>query len=98
MYSEENTGKIILIPSFMGEDDASIIPDQVKTMVHSMTEFIVENAKTARRYLRAIGYKKNFDTEVTIRELDKHADHQNCEALLANVFKGIDCGWDHLGR
>jgi 16S rRNA (cytidine1402-2'-O)-methyltransferase len=57
-----------------------------------MTEFIVENAKTARRYLRAIGYKKNFDTEVTIRELDKHADHQNCEALLQNVFKGIDCG------
>ena len=83
---------MILIPSFMGEENASIIPDQVKMMVHPMTDFIVENAKTARRYLRAIGYKKNFYTEVTMHELDKHADHQNFELLLQNVLKGVDCG------
>jgi 16S rRNA (cytidine1402-2'-O)-methyltransferase len=88
----QNTGKIILIPSFLGEDDASIICESVKKTVEPLTEFIVENAKTARRYLRAIGYKKNFDTEVTIHELDKHATHQNCELLLQNVFKGNDCG------
>jgi len=76
----------------MGQDDTSIIPDQVKTTILPLTEFIVENAKTARRYLRAIGYKKNFDTEVTIRELDKHAEHQNCESLLQNVLRGTDCG------
>lgn len=92
MYSEESTGKIILIPSLLGGDDAGIISDCVKTTVHPLTEFIVENAKSARRYLRAIGYKKNFDTEVTMRELDKHAGHQNCESLLHNVFKGVDCG------
>jgi len=92
MHLHQNTGKIILIPSFMGEDDASIIPDQVKTTIYPLTEFIVESAKTARRYLRAIGYTKSFDTEVTIHELDKHAEHQNCESLLHNVLRGIDCG------
>ena len=92
MLSHQNTGKIILIPSFMGVDDTSIIPDQVKNRVQSLNEFIVENAKTARRYLRAIGYKKNFDTEVTIHELDKHASHQNCELLFHNVLNGTDCG------
>ena len=61
-------------------------------MVEPLTDFIVENAKTARRYLRAIGYKKNFDTEVTIQELDKHTQHQNCESLLHNVLQGMDCG------
>ena len=87
-----NTGKIILIPSFLGEDDSSIIADQVKTAILPLTEFIVENAKTARRYLRAVGYKKNFDTEVTIHELDKHAKQQNCESLFHNVLQGVDCG------
>lgn len=92
MPLHQNTGKLILIPSFLGQDDASILSDSLKNTVSPLTEFIVENAKTARRYLRAIGYKKNFDTEVTIRELDKHADHQNCESLFQNILKGVDCG------
>ncbi len=76
----------------MGQDDTSIIPDQVKNTVTNLNNFIVENAKTARRYLRAIGYKKNFDTEVTMHELDKHATHQNCALFLQNVLNGEDCG------
>ncbi len=85
-------GKIYLIPSFLGEDNAAIIPDQIKTRVQELDEFIVEDARTARRYLRAIGFKKNFDTEVIIRELDKHAKQQDCRALLQNVMQGKDVG------
>jgi 16S rRNA (cytidine1402-2'-O)-methyltransferase len=85
-------GKVFLIPSFLGEDNAAIIPQQVKDAVQLLDEFIVEDARTARRYLRAIGYHKNFDTQVTIRELDKHAQKQNCSLLLENVLKGKDCG------
>ena len=78
-------GKLFLIPSFLGEDNPSIIPQQIKDAVESLDEFIVENARTARRYLRAIGFKKDFDTEVTIHELDKHAKQQDCKALLQNM-------------
>src|SRR5579885_3417085 len=85
-------GKIHLIPCFLGEDNTDIIPAQVKQTVQQLDEFIVENAKTARRYLRAIGYKKNFDTEVTIHELDKHAAQQDCNKLLENVLRGKSCG------
>ena len=85
-------GKIFLIPSFLGVDSPPIIPQQVKDVVGMLDEFIVENAKSARRYLRAIGFRKNFDTEVLIRELEKHADKQNCEWLLENVLKGKNCG------
>ena len=87
-----STGKLFLIPSFLGEDNAAIIPQQIKDAVEQLDEFIVEDARTARRYLRAIGYKKNFDTEVTIRELDKHAAQQNCNALFENVLRGKNCG------
>ena len=86
------SGKLFLIPSFLGEDNAAIIPDEAKNCVYELNEFIVENAKSARRFLRAIGYKKNFDTEVTMHELDKHADKQDCPTLMQNVLTGNNCG------
>jgi 16S rRNA (cytidine1402-2'-O)-methyltransferase len=85
-------GKLYLIPSFLGEDNISIIPEQIKNTVQELNEFIVEDARTARRYLRAIGFKKDFDTEVIIHELDKHAKQQDCKALLQNVLRGKNCG------
>ena len=85
-------GKLYLIPSFLGENNTAIIPQQVTDAVQLLDEFIVEDARTARRYLRAIGYKKNFDTEVVMRELDKHAAQQNCELLFENILKGKSCG------
>lgn len=85
-------GKIFLIPSFLGENNPDIIPQQVKNCVQDLTEFIVEDARTARRYLRTIGYTKNFDTEVIIHELDKHASRQNCKAMLSNTLTGKNCG------
>ncbi len=87
-----DTGKLYLIPAFLGEDNPAIIPQQVKDVVNMLDEFIVEDARTTRRYLRAIGYKKNFDTEVTIRQLDKHAAKQDCSALFENLFKGKSVG------
>jgi 16S rRNA (cytidine1402-2'-O)-methyltransferase len=85
------SGKLYLIPSFLGEDNKSIIPDQVKDMVAQLDEFIVENAKTARRYLRAIGFTKNFDTEVIIHELDKHGTNSSSQ-MLASISKGKSVG------
>lgn len=85
-------GKIYLIPSFLGENNPDFITDQVKKTVAGLSEFIVEDLRSARRYLRAIGYQKDFDTEVTLHELDKHAAKQNCQQLLENVLRGTDCG------
>ena len=85
-------GTLYLIPSFLGEDNTAIITDQIKNTVTQLDEFIVEDLRTARRYLRAIGYKKNFDTEVTLHALDKHAEKQNCKVFLQNVLAGKNCG------
>lgn len=85
-------GKLFLIPSFLGEDNPSIITEQVKDVVETLDIFIVENARTARRFLRAIGFKKNFDTEVVIHEMDKHAAKQNFELLFREVLAGKNAG------
>jgi 16S rRNA (cytidine1402-2'-O)-methyltransferase len=84
-------GKLYLIPSFLGEDNNAIIPDQVKEMVMQLDEFIVENAKTARRYLRAIGFTKNFDTDVVIHEIDKHGENE-APKLMAGLSRGKNIG------
>jgi 16S rRNA (cytidine1402-2'-O)-methyltransferase len=85
-------GKLYLIPSFLGEDNPAIIPEQIKIAVAELDEFIVENARTARRFLRAIGYTKNFDTEVTMHELDKHTQNPAYNTMLQNVLRGKNCG------
>lgn len=91
MSEPRKTGRLYLIPSFLGENDNTIIPDQVRNVVNELHHFIVEDARTARRYLRAIGYKKNFDTEVTIQELDKHGSN-HAKQLLAPIESGHDIG------
>ncbi len=85
-------GQIHLIPSFLGEPNPAVIPDEIKNVINDINEFIVEDARTARRYLRAIGYTKNFDTEVTIHELDKHNPKHDWKALLKNVLCGTLLG------
>lgn len=85
-------GQLHLIPSFMGENNTAIIPDSVKHIINSIDEFIVEDARTARRYLRAIGYTKNFDTEVVIHEMDKHAAKHDWKSIFKNVLRGTLCG------
>jgi len=92
MRTMPNAGKLFLIPSFLGENNPAIIPAQVAEAVMPLREFIVEDARTARRYLRAIGYTANFDTEVVMHEMDKHAAQQPCAQMLKSVMAGGNCG------
>lgn len=85
-------GKLYLIPSFLNENNPALIPRQVTDVVNDLVVFMVEDARSARRYLRAIGYTKNFDTEIKMYELDKHAASQNCALMFAEVMSGKDAG------
>jgi 16S rRNA (cytidine1402-2'-O)-methyltransferase len=62
---------LYLIPVTLG-DNTETIPAYVKDICEPLDCFIVENLRSARRYLRSVGYTKNFDSEVTFFELDKH--------------------------
>lgn len=66
-----NTKILYLIPTTLGPNTETIAP-YVREICYGLDFFIVENLKSARRYLRSIGYKKDFDTEVTFFELNKH--------------------------
>ena len=48
----------------------SVIPPEVATAAAACDAFIVEDLRSARRYLRKIGFTKNFD-ELPFFELTK---------------------------
>lgn len=92
MLSPKPTGKLYLIPASLGGDDISAIwPQGHLEVVSGINEFIVENVRTARRFLRMAGYTVNFD-EVTFHLLNKHTRPDEISGFLSNVIHGKDLG------
>ena len=54
----ELKGKLFLIPVLIGGDNAAMISEFNKEIIGGLGVFIVENAKSARHFLRSAGFKK----------------------------------------
>ncbi len=55
-------GKIYLIPTTLGDtaETADVLPIKVNEIINSIDEYIVENEKSARHYLKKMGIKKPY--------------------------------------
>ena len=86
------TGKIYLIPVTLGSNDyQKVIPDRVLEITRSLRLFVVEDIRSARRYLRLID--KNFPVdETTFYELNEHTRESEISTFLEPVIKGTDMG------
>ena len=85
-------GVLYLIPVPIVEDDFTdyVYPLMERT-VNSIDEFIVEDLKTARRSLRKIGFKGEFDN-MTFHILNEHTDLKGIEKFLTTAEKGKNIG------
>lgn len=85
-------GKLYLIPVGLGgENPQDHLPQHNLDIVSQLNEFIVENVRSARRFLRATGYTQNFD-EVTFHILDKHTSDNEIPSFLSAIQAGKDIG------
>ena len=85
-------GNLYLIPTTLGESDtARVIPSEVSSIIKGISYFIVENIRTARRYLRKMDPTLNID-ELHFFELNQHTDSQVTEAYLNPILEGFDVG------
>ncbi len=92
MTNHKTIGKLYLIPSSLGGDDInSIWPQGHARIVNGLNEFIVENIRSARRFLRSAGYTANFE-QVTFHLLNKHTRPEQISGFLSNALWGIDVG------
>lgn len=83
---------LYLIPTTLGESEtAHVIPSDVSAMVKNISYFIVENIRTARRYLRKMDSHLNID-ELHFFELNQHTDSTIIEQYLNPILAGFDVG------
>ena len=86
-------GRLYLVPAWLSEDTPpeAVVPAAVLERVRSLDAFVVENAKSARRFLAACGHPKPL-REIAMAELDEHTPAKDVPALLAPALAGRDLG------
>ena len=77
-----------MIPSPLGEyEPAEVIPEGTLSVLKGLQTFVVEETRTARRYLSAAGLKGHI-AELEFHELNEHTAPAEVEALLPLFEKG----------
>lgn len=78
----EEKGKLYLIPSPLGENDpGEVIPAPVLESLAGFKTFVVEEVRTARRYLSKAGLKGHIG-ELEFFELNEHTDNATIEGYV----------------
>lgn len=90
MKMSNNKGKLYLIPSPLGENDPSeVIPSPVLDSLTGFKTFVVEEIRTARRYLSRAGLKGRIG-ELEFHELNEHTEQATIEGYLKLFDDGND--------
>ena len=90
-------GTLFLIPNTLGETEAlaSVLPEQVQHITSQLDYFVVENAKTARAFLKLVNANHPLAKplqEITISELNVNTPAAALAGLLAPLLAGRDGG------
>lgn len=97
MHNSENSnvkpkGKIYLLPCPIGETAVyDVLPMHNKSVMQSLDYFIVENIRSARRFLSRAGIGKPIDS-LTFAELNEHSTPAEVSSLLDPILKGQSVG------
>jgi len=83
---------LYLIPTTLGtETNPDLFPPINLQIIKSLDHFIVENIRTARRFLRPLGYDNDFN-QVRFFELNKHTSRSDLESYIHPLLNGINMG------
>lgn len=87
------TGRLYLVPAWLSEDSPpeAVVPAVALQRVRALEVFVVENAKSARRYLAACGHPRPL-RELAMTELNEHTPKAETPAMLAPALDGRDIG------
>lgn len=85
-------GNVYLIPCTLGDSDFKrSIPEYNLPIVNAIGHFVVEELRTARRFLKAYGYTRPID-ETVFTEMGKHADKNAFASALSPAEDGSHIG------
>ncbi len=85
-------GTLYLLPVALGDTDLhNVLPDINFTIVRQIRYFVVENIRSARRFLKKCDRSIDIDS-LTFFTLDEHTDPQDIPAMLEPAARGYDIG------
>lgn len=67
------------------------LPEENQKLLQECDSFVVEQVRTARRFLRKAGYTKDF-SEVEFYELNEHTDLKEIDSYLTPLRQGKNLG------
>lgn len=83
---------LYLIPVTLGETEVDkVLPSYNREIILGIKDFIVENIRSARRFLRAVSKEVNID-ELTFYELNEHTDVRTIGNYLDALKDGRPMG------
>ncbi len=86
------SGRLFLVPSRLGDGAPdAVLPERTIAIARGLVHYVVENAKPARQFLKAIGATRPL-REIAIVELPERATPAQCRELLAPALAGHDVG------
>ena len=84
--------KLYLIPTTLGDTSIEkVLPPDLTQLISSVTVFIVENLRTARRFLKKVNPAIIID-DLTFFELNQHTDKKEISRFLEPIHIGLDIG------
>lgn len=80
--------KLYLIPTPLGENDpAEVLPSSVLSLIPTLRIFVVEEVRTARRFLSKAGLRGHID-ELEFHTLNEHTGPGEVSDLVGLLYKG----------
>jgi len=85
-------GKLFMIPTVLAENTAHwVISPQVKEVIANTKIFLVENPRSARRYISSLKLGINIE-ELHLEVLDKDTPPEQVSRLMMPLLNGADIG------
>ena len=94
-------GKLYLIPTTLGDlstndlekqsNPMDVLPQTVKRAVTLLDCYIVENEKTARKFIKSI-HPEKVQATLQLSSLNKHTENSEHNAMIQPCLEGIDIG------
>lgn len=90
--SQSTKGKLYLIPTTLGDcDPLSVLPFTVKRSIELLDDYIVENEKTARKFIKSICPEK-VQATLRLSALNKHTPVSEHLSMIQACMEGKNMG------
>lgn len=92
MKSTALLGKLYLIPTTLGEmNPEDVLPHTIKRTIDFIDHYIVENEKTARRFIKSVHPEKK-QPDLKLFALNKHTDVSEHNEFIKPLLEGKNMG------